>query len=176
MRSLHNYIKRQKGFTIVELLIVIVIIGILATLVIVTFSGIQQRARDTQRQTDINAIQSQVEAYNAQTGTYPTLQMLNDDNWRNENMKGFPRDALFAPGQKTDGDDGEANKPGSGASTTAKYQYLAWTEPTVPEGDAEGTPCVTDGVVSVTTTSNCQSYKITAALESGTEAYVKSSN
>lgn len=176
MRSLHKYLQRQKGFTIVELLIVIVIIGILATLVIVTFSGIQQRARDTQRQTDINAIQSQVEAYNAQTGNYPTLQMLNDDDWRNENMKGFPRDALFAPGQKTEGAEAEANKPGSDASTTAKYQYLAWTESVVPATDDGGTACTTVGDVETTTTSNCQSYKITASLESGTEAYVKSSN
>lgn len=36
---------RQKGFTIVELLIVIVVIGILAAITIVSYSGIQQRAR-----------------------------------------------------------------------------------------------------------------------------------
>ena len=53
--------QRQSGFTIVELLIVIVIIGILATLVIVTFSGVQQKARDSERKTDINAIAGQLE-------------------------------------------------------------------------------------------------------------------
>ena len=40
-------LKKQKGFTLVELLIVIIIIGILATLVIVTFSGVQAKARDS---------------------------------------------------------------------------------------------------------------------------------
>ena len=55
--------KRQSGFTIVELLIVIVVIGILATLVIVTFTGIQQKARNSKRQTDINALGSHIEAY-----------------------------------------------------------------------------------------------------------------
>src|SRR5690606_30387203 len=99
MRSLLKGLQKQKGFTIVELLIVIVIIGILATLVIVTFSGIQQRARDTQRQTDINAIQSSVEAYYAQTGSYPTVEMINSDDFRAEHMRGFPEDALYAPGQ-----------------------------------------------------------------------------
>lgn len=40
----------QSGFTIVELLIVIVVIGILAAITIVAFSGVQQRARNTATQ------------------------------------------------------------------------------------------------------------------------------
>src|SRR6476659_7471535 len=96
MRSWKSY-KKEKGFTIVELLIVIVVIGILATLVIVTFSGIQQRARDTQRQTDINAIQGHLEAYYASTGNYPTLAMLLDSGFRAKYMKGLDPEALNAP-------------------------------------------------------------------------------
>ena len=69
---------KNQGFTIVELLIVIVVIGILATLVITTYSGIQSKARDTKRKTDINAIQGQVEAYNTNAGFYPTLANIND--------------------------------------------------------------------------------------------------
>ena len=41
--------KRRTGFTIVELLIVIVIIAILAAITIVAYNGLQQRARDSQR-------------------------------------------------------------------------------------------------------------------------------
>ena len=63
--------KRQRGFTIVELLIVIVIIGILATLVIVTFTGTQQRARDTQRKKDLLQIQTGIELYRSDVGAYP---------------------------------------------------------------------------------------------------------
>jgi prepilin-type N-terminal cleavage/methylation domain-containing protein len=48
--------KRQKGFTIVELLIVIVVIGILAAIVIVAFNGVQQRARDTLRKQHANEL------------------------------------------------------------------------------------------------------------------------
>lgn len=43
----------SRGFTIVELLIVIVVIGILASITIVAFNGVQQRAADTKRQSDM---------------------------------------------------------------------------------------------------------------------------
>src|SRR4051812_7764221 len=89
--------KRQSGFTIVELLIVIVVIGILATLVIVTFTGIQQKARNSQRQTDINALDSHIEAYYAQTGSYPSYAVLTTNGWIGANMKGLDPEALVDP-------------------------------------------------------------------------------
>src|SRR3990167_4021757 len=89
--------KRQQGFTIVELLIVIVVIGILAALVITTFTGIQQKARNTERQTDIKAMHGQVEAFFAQNGKYPTLANMNDGTWRTANMKGLDAEALKDP-------------------------------------------------------------------------------
>lgn len=94
MISLKN---KNSGFTIVELLIVIVVIGILAGLVVTTFTGIQQKARNTERQTDIKAIHGQVEAYYAQNGKYPTLANLNDATWRTANMKGLDEEALQDP-------------------------------------------------------------------------------
>lgn len=63
--------KKQTGFTIVELLIVIIVIGILAALVLNTFQGVQARARDTERRTDVNSIATQLEAYYADFGHYP---------------------------------------------------------------------------------------------------------
>lgn len=64
-------IKQQKGFTIIELLIVIVVIGILAALVLNAFGNIQERARDTERRSDINSIHTQLELYFADNGDYP---------------------------------------------------------------------------------------------------------
>lgn len=63
--------KKQAGFTIVELLIVIIVIGILAALVLNTFQGVQARARDTERRTDVNSVATQLEAYYADFGHYP---------------------------------------------------------------------------------------------------------
>lgn len=63
--------QREYGFTIVELLIVIVVIGILAAITIVAFNGIQDRARDTQRVQDIQSIVKSLELYKTTYGYYP---------------------------------------------------------------------------------------------------------
>lgn len=61
----------SRGFTLIELLIVVVIIGVLTTLLLANFIGIRQRARDTQRKADLKQIQSALELYRADQGTYP---------------------------------------------------------------------------------------------------------
>lgn len=63
---------KQRGFTIVELLIVIVVIGILAAITIVAYNGVQTRAKDARVQSDIRNVQKQIEAYNAINGSYPS--------------------------------------------------------------------------------------------------------
>lgn len=65
-------LKVQRGFTIIELLIVIAIIGILATLVLTNFRGAQAKGRDTVRQNDLNSIYQKLEEYHNENGNYPT--------------------------------------------------------------------------------------------------------
>jgi len=62
---------KQKGFTIVELLIVIVVIAILAAISIVAYNGIQQRGRDSVRTSGIRSLQKVIEIYKIDTGSYP---------------------------------------------------------------------------------------------------------
>lgn len=69
---LKNTLKRPNGFTIVELLIVIVVIGILAAITIVAYGGVQAKARDTVRVDSIAKIQRALEYYRVDTGSYPT--------------------------------------------------------------------------------------------------------
>lgn len=70
--------KDQKGFTIVELLIVIVVIGILAAIIIVAYQGVAARANTTKAKTLASTVQKKAEAYAADTstgggnGSYPT--------------------------------------------------------------------------------------------------------
>jgi prepilin-type N-terminal cleavage/methylation domain-containing protein len=63
--------KSKSGFTIVELLIVIVVIGILAAIVIVAYSGVQQRARNSQTMSGVVAYQKALNMYATLNGSYP---------------------------------------------------------------------------------------------------------
>jgi prepilin-type N-terminal cleavage/methylation domain-containing protein len=60
----------QNGFTIVELLIVIVVIGILAAITIVSYSGIQAKANDVVRRTDVADIRDALQLYQVDKGDY----------------------------------------------------------------------------------------------------------
>lgn len=62
---------RQYGFTIVELLIVIVIIAILAAITIVAYNGIQERARYSAMKSDINSINKAIQMFHAENSNYP---------------------------------------------------------------------------------------------------------
>lgn len=64
---------RRQGFTIIELLVVIVVIGILASITIVTFNGVQQRARNAQTATAVQAYLKALQVQLNDKGTYPTL-------------------------------------------------------------------------------------------------------
>jgi prepilin-type N-terminal cleavage/methylation domain-containing protein len=66
--------KSTSGFTIVELLIVIVVIGILAAITIVAYNGIQNRTYDTSVQSDLRNIAKQLEIgrVDSPTDSYPS--------------------------------------------------------------------------------------------------------
>ncbi len=63
--------KSSKGFTIVELLIVIVIIGIIATIISVAYSGLTQRANNTKTASAVNAYKKALIQYATINRVYP---------------------------------------------------------------------------------------------------------
>lgn len=70
--SLSNRIHRpMQGFTIVELLIVIVVLGILASITLVSYSGISARADDTKMKASMNQLEKAMQQFYADTGKVP---------------------------------------------------------------------------------------------------------
>lgn len=82
--------KAQKGFTIIELLIVIAIIAILALLVINNIVGANAKARDSQRITDVKSIATKLEEFYNDNGSYPST-------FDNTTLAGLDEQALLDP-------------------------------------------------------------------------------
>lgn len=153
--------KHEQGFTLIELLIISIIVGILATLVAMTYSGVQAKNRNANRQASIDVLQSQLETYYAQYSKYPSLADLNNATWRKASLKelhdGDTRDPRWGPVVKACTANGQATfaaKP-----TERCYSYQATT--------ADGSTCDAADTV-------CTQYTLTALLEGGGK-YVKSS-
>jgi prepilin-type N-terminal cleavage/methylation domain-containing protein len=158
MISLNKRNLNNKGFTIVELLIVIVVIGILALLVITTYSGIQAKARNSKRQTDVQSIQTQLEAFFSQNGYYPNLGDMNDSTWLNTNMKSLDQNALIDPSNPTN------SKTLADTPTDKQYSYQVTK--------SDGSSCEGTG-----NDTSCAKYTLTAKYEgtvNGQTEYQKS--
>lgn len=154
MISLKN--RKQSGFTIVELLIVIVIIGILAGLVITQILGANQKARDTERKTDINAVANQLETYFAKTGGFPVLDDINDPAWRKGNeVNAGDNNKSFADPTQSISDPATVALVSAGAINSYAY---------VPSPDGCASPTDADGI-STGVANPCLSFTLTAYLE-----------
>jgi len=92
--------KKQFGFSLIELLVAILILGVLAMVGLASFVSSQKKARDAVRKHDLTEVQKAIEMYQADHGLYPLL----DLPWGNEfndpahpetlYMKKLPKDPL----------------------------------------------------------------------------------
>jgi type IV pilus assembly protein PilA len=62
--------RKEKGFTLIELMIVVAIVGILAAIAIPNFIGMQKRAKTTEAKSNLGEIWTLQEAYRAENDTY----------------------------------------------------------------------------------------------------------
>lgn len=71
LKQINSKIQSKRGFTIVELLIVIVVIGILAGITIVAFNGVTARANATSAEAAASSVLKKAQAYNAELNGFP---------------------------------------------------------------------------------------------------------
>ena len=78
--------KNKHGFTIVELLIVVVVIAILATIAFVAYNGIQNRAKNQQTASTVRSYYSALASYGVKNGTLPSARAcLGPESFYNSN-------------------------------------------------------------------------------------------
>lgn len=80
---------KKPGFTIVELLIVIVVIGILAAISIVAYNGIQERSQFTTYKSELKNLNTAINLYYAEQGHYPITAYWSGNN-QNKNDAFIP--------------------------------------------------------------------------------------
>lgn len=150
MIMLHNKLRmkwpqhsstKPLGFTIVELLVVIVVIAILAAISIVAYNGVQNRAKDAELTDEVQKLQTAVEEYNTINGTYPMSatwgQMGLADStavWPLQNMTSYGVNAqlLVSPYDKSGGANSieeEANWSQSGHAQNGKIGWVSIIDP-----------------------------------------------
>jgi len=74
----------KRGFTLIEILIVVVILGILAAIVIPQFSSASQEASISSVRSQLQTLRSQVELYRVQNNGYPTGGTISSDSTAND--------------------------------------------------------------------------------------------
>jgi len=72
LKHINSRLQSKRGFTIVELLIVIVVIGILAGITVVAFNGVTARANATSAEAAASSVLKKAQAYNAEENGFPT--------------------------------------------------------------------------------------------------------
>lgn len=68
---------KTSGFTIIELLIVVVVIGILSAIVLVSYNGVTARAIDSSLRADLSGASTQLKVYQVENGSFPTTNDCN---------------------------------------------------------------------------------------------------
>lgn len=139
----HVYMRwgTQKGFTIVELLIVIVVIAILAAISVTAYTGVQTRSKDNKRAADIATIEKALRGYEAMHGGLPVTWAYGGsalggwnystlDNWLTfleEDFGKMPRDSENSLNGETD-----PNRPNARVYFYYCYPSSSQVEPDKP--------------------------------------------
>lgn len=160
--------KRNVGFTLVELLITMTIMVILLAIVIVNLRSNQASARDEQRKTDVTVIAQQLESYyeagtaTASPGSYPSTDLVTTETQVDAALRDIDTTVLRAPN----------------VSSSSPMSFTVATTNSTTQSPNTSTfiyqPLQGDGTLCNTSGQSCRKFNIYYALEatSGTQVVV----
>jgi prepilin-type N-terminal cleavage/methylation domain-containing protein len=169
-RYLPKTASNQKGFTLIELMVVIAIIAILAVVGISLYTNAQRSARDTRRQAEMDAISKSIETARDVT-IFPAVYRYDQTIFNNDFPTQKPSDPLgttvYCMGTSLTA--GGVTKPTAAAIT-------AWTGATCPAfGGSTTNITINAGTLSAGFPVGTKSYVVCAKLENGDNAFCKES-
>lgn len=104
-RGFTTFMKTQRGFTLIEVLVVVTLLSILATFSISNYSQIQKQGRDSRRKTDFSQVRAALELYYSVNNSYPVAAGIYGLPWssvfsdaKGTYMKQLPTDPLGSKG------------------------------------------------------------------------------
>ena len=138
---------KNQGFTLVELLIVIVIIAILTVVSLVAYNGLQNQAKTSAAKSTVDTVAKKAELYNTEEGKYPTqLSDLTTADTKKSyyiaaaNVTELGSDAFGSSTPTTTVKYEKCPTTGTGDPTGAKISYYNYSSNTV-ENRVVGTGC-----------------------------------
>ena len=148
---------KELGFTLIEILIMLVLVGVLLTIVTLDYSGAKARSRNDIRTTAIKNLQDYIEKFYSENTYYPSLADMNNPSWLATNLKNVTLGMYADPSWTA-----------SSKVCTRNNQpiLLAKSEP-----GCYGYDPTNSGVSCEADDTTCSDYTLTATLEDGQGNY-----
>lgn len=165
----------RRGFTIVELIITITIMGILLTLAVVNVGSTQTKARDEARKSDIESIASNLESYyisgtdnSTNFARYPSTGLTGSVSNITSNLRDANIDSFLPPGT-TDAAVTFVSSTNTGSAPSIQSTSGVLPQPTINQYVYQ--PIRSDGSVCLVGAVDCRKYNLFYRLESDNTVY-----
>ncbi len=164
----------RRGFTVVEIIITITIMGILLTLAVVNLTSSQINARDTERKGDVEAFATHLETFyrngsdtSPNPGRYPSTAITNDETALRNALRDIDVKSVIAPGSS--GIAATLTPATNATQTTAGVS----PQPTLTQYVYQ--PLQSNNTVCTNETQECRKFNIYYRLEADNTVYMVTS-
>lgn len=160
----------RRGFTVVEIIVTITIMGILLTLGVVSLNTTQVNGRDTERKGDIEALQAHLETFytsgndtGAELGRYPSTVLTSSESMVRTVLRDIDMKSVMAPNSTSVTDTLKA------ATNTNQTPTGVTPQPTISQYVYQ--PLQANGTLCTSTLQECRKYNIFYRLEADNTVY-----